>query len=189
MRGSVATVLIKAQTEYAARIASKRIYPELGPVLIKTAVIARSPAHDAKPPEPAGKVGVTQRNCVCLRQSVGLQRAYRARVSFETTSKRAGLFQGELRLDANAAQPLRLWGDLVKSPAIFIRSFRFVHDYRTVAGRSQPLRLPLVARTRIAGKAKMAQGLAGGQPELTRAVECNSRFSTEVKHQNENRNR
>ena len=30
MRGPVATVLIKAQTEYAAHIAAERMYPELG---------------------------------------------------------------------------------------------------------------------------------------------------------------
>jgi hypothetical protein len=163
-----------------------------GDDLIKTAVIGRFLANDTNPPEPADKVGITQQNYLFAYDKTSDYNGLIAYVfRLKPRRKRAGLFQGELWLDANTAQPLRLWGDLVKSPSIFIRSFRFVQDYQTVAGRSQPLRLLLTARTRIAGTVEMVEWLhpAGDEPEVTDAGECSSGFSTEVKHQNENRNR
>ncbi len=80
-----------------------------GDKFIKTSVIARFLAHDAKPPE-----AVT------------------------------------------TAAPLRLWGDFVKSPSIFVRTFRFVQDYQRIGQCFQPLRLLLTVETRIAGKVEMA---------------------------------
>ena len=70
--------------------------------------------------------------------------------------KRKGLFKGELWLDANTADPLRLWGDLVQSPSIFVRQFRFVQDYQRLGDCSQPLRLLLTVDTRIVGEVEMA---------------------------------
>lgn len=92
--------------------------------------------------------------------------------------KRAGLFRGELWLTADTAAPLRLWGDLVKSPSIVIRSFRFVQDYQTVAECSQPLRLVVTTPTRIAGTVEMVvwQYPAVDKPESIRAGESSSQF-------------
>jgi hypothetical protein len=58
------------------------------------------------------------------------------------------LFKAELELDATTATPLRLWGDIVKSPSIFVRSFRFVQGYQSIGDCSQPLRLLLTIGTR-----------------------------------------
>ena len=58
-------------------------------------------------------------------------------------------------MDANTAAPLRMWGDLVKSPSIFVRSFRFVQDYQTIAACTAPLRIVLTSRARIAGPVEM----------------------------------
>ena len=83
--------------------------------------------------------------------------------------KRVGLFRGELWLTTDTGAPLRLWGDLVKSPSIFIRSFRFVQDYPTAAECSQPLRLMLTIHTRIAGTVDMVvwQQSAADSPDST----------------------
>src|SRR5258708_21333174 len=79
-------------------------------------------------------------------------------ISFRYSSmrKRVGLFKGELWLEATTAAPLRLWGDFVKSPSIFVRNFRFVQDYQRVGHCFQPRRLLLTVETRIVGKAEMA---------------------------------
>jgi hypothetical protein len=70
--------------------------------------------------------------------------------------KRVGLFKGELWLDATTAAPLRLWGDFIKSPSIFVRSSRFVRDYQSLNQCFQPARLLVTVQTRVAGQAEMA---------------------------------
>lgn len=78
------------------------------------------------------------------------------RMSLKPKGKRKkGLFAGELWLEAASAAPLRLWGDLIKSPSFFIRSFRFVQDYRC----SSPIRLLVTAQTRLVGNAELAEWL------------------------------
>ena len=68
----------------------------------------------------------------------------------------------------------------MKSPSIFVRSIRFVQDYQTVRGCSEPLRVLLTARTRIAGTAEMTVWLhpASDEAEATD-------FSIEVKRDDE----
>jgi len=160
-----------------------------GDNLIKTHVIARFLANDTNPPGRADNVGVTQQNYVFTYDKTADYNGLSAYVFLlKPRRKRAGLFRGELWLTADTAKPLRLWGDLVKSPSIFVRSFRFVQDYQMVEGRSQPLRLLLTARTRIAGTVEMAvwQHPAASTAELTEAGDDNFEFQ-EVKRQNEDR--
>jgi hypothetical protein len=80
--------------------------------------------------------------------------------------KRRGVFKGELWLDANTAAPLRLWGDLVKSPSIFIRHFRFVQDYLYPIHCRQPVRLIVTVQTRIVGEVELTAWFHSVESEL-----------------------
>ena len=127
-----------------------------GDKLVKTAVIARFLAHETNPAERTGDVAVSLQNYWFTYDRTRDYNGLTAYVFLlKPRRKRAGLFRGELWLTADTAVPLRLWGDLVKSPSIFIRSARLVQDYQTVGGCSQPLRLLLTAHTRIAGTVEM----------------------------------
>lgn len=150
-----------------------------GDKLVKTAVIARFLANDSKPAGGTGDVAVSRRNYWFAYNKTSDYNGLTAYVFLlKPRSKRVGLFVGELWLTADTAAPLRLWGDLVKSPSIFIRSFRFVQDYQTVAGCSQPLRLVLTTGTRIAGTVEMViwQHPAADKPESIEAGESSSQF-------------
>ena len=137
----------------------KTVYSGLkftGDNLVKTAVIARFLANDVKPPERVVGTAVTRQNYsfAYIRTS-----EYNGTVAYvfrlTPMRKRTGLFGGELWLDAATAAPLRLWGDFVKSPSLFVRKIRFVQDYQRIGHCFQPLRLLITAETRIAGKAEM----------------------------------
>lgn len=127
-----------------------------GDNLVKTRVIARFLAHESDPPVRPEYTAINQVNYRFTFTNVTDYNGLTAYV-FRLTPryKRVGLFRGEVWLDAGTAAPLRIWGDLVKSPSIFIRSFRLVQDYRTLAGCSDPLRLLLSVRTRIVGTVEM----------------------------------
>jgi hypothetical protein len=127
-----------------------------GDGLIKTQVIARFLAHDTNPPEHAEDIAVTPRNYIFTFNRALDYNGLTAYVFLlKPRRKRTGLFRGELWLESATAAPLRIWGDLVKSPSIFVRSIRFVEDYQTVCGCTEALRLLLTARTRIAGTVEM----------------------------------
>ena len=163
-----------------------------GDNVVKTQVIARFLAREVKPQQEAEDIGVTPRNYVFEFEKVSEYDGLAAYVFLlKPRHKRAGLFRGELWLDAQTAAPLRLWGDLVKSPSIFIRSFRFVQDYQTVRACSEPLRLLLMARTRIAGAAEMTVWLhpASGDAETTNTTNVSPDFSMEVKRDDEHNDR
>ena len=74
----------------------------------------------------------------------------------EPKRKRAGLFKGELWLDAETGSVFREWGEFVKSPSWFVKSVYFVRDYM-MQGRqsrtSEPRRLILNVSTRLFGRA------------------------------------
>ncbi len=128
-----------------------------GDNLVKTAVIARFLSNDENPYEPAAETGVTRQNYSFSYQRTSDYNGLTAYVfRLNPKRKRVGLFKGELWLDANAAAPLRLWGDFVKSPSLLVRNFRLVQDYQSIGDCSQPLRLLLTVETRIAGTVEMA---------------------------------
>jgi hypothetical protein len=139
-----------------------------GDNLVKTAVIARFLAHEMEPPDPAVDTAVTPRNYSFVYDKTSDYNGLAAYVyCLKPRRKRKGLFEGELWLDAASAAPLRLWGDLIKSPSFFIRSFRFVEDYQ----RSKPVRLLVTVQTRLVGKAELAEWLhpIDGQGSLSAA--------------------
>ena len=163
-----------------------------GDSVVKTQVIVRFLAHEAKPPQEARDVSVTPQNYIFAFEKESEYDGLAAYVFLlKPRRKRAGLFRGELWLDAETAAPLRIWGDLVKSPSIFIRSFRFVQDYQTVRACSEPLRLLLMARTRIAGTAEMTVWLhpASEDAEATNRVNESPDFTMEVKRDDEHDDR
>jgi len=146
-----------------------------GDKLVQTAVIARFLGHDTNPAERTGDVAVSRQNYWFTYSKTSDYNGLTAYVFLlKPRRKRAGLFRGELWLTADTAVPLRFWGDLVKSPSMFICSFRLVQDNQTVGGCAQPLRLLLTAHTRIAGTVEMVIWLQpvdvvsksqhGGQP-------------------------
>ena len=140
--------------------AGETVYRDLrftGDNLVKTAVIARFLANDAKPPERVAGTDLTRQNYSFVYDRTS---GYNGLIAYvfrlKPMRKRIGLFKGELWLDATTAAPLRLWGDFVKSPSIFVRNFRFVQDYQRIGDRFQPLRLLVTVETRIAGEVEMA---------------------------------
>jgi len=139
-----------------------------GDKLVKTAVIARFLSNDMNPAVRTADVAVSRQNYGFTYNKISDYNGLAAYVFLlKPRRKRVGLFRGELWLTADTAAPLRLWGDFVKSPSIFIRSFRFVQDYQTVTECAQPLRLVLTIRTRIAGTVEVLvwQHSADDKPE------------------------
>jgi hypothetical protein len=125
-----------------------------GDNLVKTAVIARFLKNDAKP---VAGADVTRQNYSFVYDRNSEYNGLAAYVfRLKPMRKRVGLLKGELWLEAATAAPLRLWGDFVKSPSIFVRKIRFVQDYQSIGDCSQPLRLLITVDTRIAGKVEMA---------------------------------
>jgi hypothetical protein len=148
-----------------------------GDALVKKAVIARFLAMEAQPPEQVTKFGITRQNYTFEYLASADYQGLRAYVwRLIPKRKRAGLFEGELWLNAATAAPLRLWGDSVRSPSIFVRNMRFVQDYREHATCSEPLRLLVTIETRIAGKAELAVWLhSTGQVQVDQAGAGNRR--------------
>lgn len=153
-----------------------------GDDLVKTAVIARFLANDAEPAKRAVGAGVTRQNYSFVYDETSDYNGLVAYVFLlKPKRKRVGLFKGELWLDAATAAPLRLWGDFIKAPSIFIRSFRFVQDYQDINQCFQPVRLLLTVQTRIAGKAEMVVWLhsVDGEPGARRLIDSGRRrFNT-----------
>jgi len=128
-----------------------------GDNLVKTDVIARFLANDAKKPERVAGADMTRQNYSFVYDRTSEYNGLVAYVfRLKPLRKRRGLFRGELWLEETTAAPLRLWGDFVKPPSIFVRNFRFVQDYQRIGRCFQPLRLLLTVETRIAGKVDMA---------------------------------
>jgi hypothetical protein len=138
-----------------------------GDNVVKTNVIARFLANDMDPSDRATETGVTRENYSFIYDKTSDYNGLLAYVfRLRPKRKRVGLFKGELWLNTATATPLRLWGDLIKSPSFFIRGFRFVQDYQQLNQCVQPLRLLLTVQTRIAGEAEMAvwlRWLDGGE--------------------------
>ena len=150
-----------------------------GDKLVKTAVIARFLSNDTDPVGRTADVAISRQNYWFTYDKISDYNGITAYVfRLKPRRKRAGLFRGELWLTTDTAAPLRLWGDLVKPPSIFIRSFRFVQDYQTAAESSQLLRLVLTIRTRIAGIVEVVvwQHSVADSPESVGARESSSQF-------------
>jgi hypothetical protein len=128
----------------------------VGDHLVKTSVINRFLAKTAESPRSSSNVTITRENYVFTYESTSDYNGATAYVfRLKPKQKRAGLLRGELWINANTSVKLRVWGDLVKSPSIFVRGVRLVQDYQQVNGCSSPLRLIVNVDTRLAGEANM----------------------------------
>ena len=76
---------------------------------------------------------------------------------FQVTPRKklAGLFKGEIRIDAATYLPVQESGYLVKSPSIWLKRVEFVRTYEIRNGLSLPLQEQDVAEVRLAGKVEM----------------------------------
>ncbi len=151
--GSMSGVKLLSQT-------GKIVYHGLqftGDKLVKTDVIARFLAQDSGLDKQSADTAVNRQNYSFAYIKTSDYNGLQAFVfHLKPRHKRSGLFEGELWLESATAAPLRLWGDLVKSPSIFVRNFRFVEDYQDLNQCFQPSRLLLTANTRIAGLMQMS---------------------------------
>jgi hypothetical protein len=125
-----------------------------GDDLVKKAVIARFLARDTAPPENSDELALTPRNYVFTFVRTADSAVMPAHVfRLKPRRKSVGLFRGELWVDVASGAPLRIWGEFVKSPSIFLKKLRFVSDYDAGNPCSPPARLSVTAQTRIAGEA------------------------------------
>jgi hypothetical protein len=69
--------------------------------------------------------------------------------------KKVGLFKGELWVDGQTGAPVRLSGQFVKNPSVFIRRVVFVRDYETRDCVSVPTHISSTVDTRLAGRVEL----------------------------------
>jgi len=147
-----------------------------GDNVVKTQVMARFLARQSSPTAKSREFAVNRANYTLVFDRESDYNGLAAYVFLlRPRRRRTGLFRGELWLNAGTAAPLRLWGDFVKSPSVFVRSFRFVQDYQMVGVCTEPLRLLLSARTIIGGRVEMSVWLHPAS-EQADSSECNRTF-------------
>ena len=71
-------------------------------------------------------------------------------------TKKVGLFKGELWLDAETGMPVRISGQWVKSPSVFVKKVEFVQDFELQNGVSLPSHIESTVDTRVAGRAELS---------------------------------
>ncbi len=149
--------------------AGRVVYTQLnfvGDDLIKTAVIARFLSAEAKPPAASEDLAIAARNYRFHYQGEAEYNDRKALVfRLRPQRRRVGLFEGEIWLDAETAQPLRVWGQFIKSPTILISNITFVRDYVTEGTESRPRRIIMKLRAAFAGTAELTMWL--GEPTDT----------------------
>ena len=123
---------------------------------IKTQVIARYLSAEIERGSGGGNLAISPVN-YRFRYKGTADYAGRDAVVYRVAPKRkaVGLFKGELWLDSETAMPLREWGDLSKSPSIFVKRIRFVRDYVVAGDKTELRRLILTARALLVGEVDM----------------------------------
>lgn len=83
-------------------------------------------------------------------ESIGLRlvRVY----AVKPRQKRAGLFKGEIYLDATTGSLRQAKGKMAKSPSFFIRKIEFAQEYADFKGFTVPVHLHSVAKARVLGR-------------------------------------
>ena len=76
---------------------------------------------------------------------------------FQVTPKHkaAGLFKGDLWIDAATYLKVQESGYLVKSPSLFVKRIAFTRKYEIRDGHAVPLRMESVVDTRLVGRAEL----------------------------------
>lgn len=127
-----------------------------GDARIKKEVITRYLAAESQLGDVAN-VAVTSDNYEFRLKTATNADGWNVRIfQLKPKEKRAGLFKGELWLDAATGMPLREAGQFVKVPSIFLKRIRFVRDYEIRGGVSIPKSIESVVETRLAGRAELS---------------------------------
>jgi hypothetical protein len=84
---------------------------------------------------------------------------------------KVGLFKGELWVDADTGMPIRLSGQWVKSPSVFVKRVQFVQEFEMQNGVSLPSHIESTVDTRIVGRAELSINFSNFTPESADGVE------------------
>jgi hypothetical protein len=106
--------------------------------------------------EPSPAMAITPQNYKFKYKGTG-ELEGRAIHIFEVAprKKKAGLYKGQLWLDAATFLPVQESGYLVKNPSIFLKKVAFVRKYEIRDGVSVPSEVQSVVDTRLVGKAEI----------------------------------
>jgi hypothetical protein len=124
---------------------------------VKHHVIARYLAAEAEAQaDGAPSLAVTPANYK-FKYKGPLQYGGQAVEIFQVTPRRklAGLFKGEIWIDANTFLCLRESGRLVKVPSLFLKKVDFVKEFDIQGGVSVPRQIHSVVETRLVGPAEL----------------------------------
>lgn len=81
------------------------------------------------------------------------------------SSYKVGLFKGELWLDGETGMPVRVSGEWVKSPSVFVKKVEFVQEFELRDGVSLPSHLESTVDTRIVGRAELTINFTNFTPQ------------------------
>jgi hypothetical protein len=139
------------------------VYTQLhfvGDNLIRSAVIARFLSADTKLQTGGQAPEIAPDNYrLSYKGTVDYDRRTAFVFATEPKRKTVGLFKGELWIDAETARPLREWGELVKSPSVFLRHVYFVRDYASSAADLNVRRIMIRLQAAFAGPVELTMWL------------------------------
>jgi hypothetical protein len=170
LRGTQMEVSIDAKLpklEKQGRLRALRVVSRLGKITykalgfsgdttVKQEVIARylsleTSEHDAN------SIAVTPTNYKFQYKAKLIQGDRRIAIfQLSPKTKRVGLFKGELWLDADSGMPVRISGQWVKSPSVFVKKVEFVQEFEMQNGVSLPSHIESKVDTRLAGRAELS---------------------------------
>jgi hypothetical protein len=145
---------------------------------VKKEVIVRYLSLDSDS-APSSDVSITPAN-YHFKFKTSMQQGDRPVEVLELTPKKkhwwggykVGLFKGELWLDAGTGMPIRLAGQWVKSPSVFVKRVQFVQEFEMQQnGVSIPSHIESTVDTRIAGRAELSINFSNFTPESADAPE------------------
>ena len=139
--------------------AGRVVYTQLqfvGDELVKTAVIARFLKAESSQSASNPALAISRRQYAFHFAGTADYNG-RTAVIFRTEpkSRRVGLFRGEFWIDSETAQPLREWGQFVKSPSPLISGISFVRDYELSVTESRPRRIILRMKAVLVGPVEL----------------------------------
>jgi hypothetical protein len=145
----------------------------VGDNTVKKEVIVRYLSLDTDNGSSSTDVSVTPAN-YHFRFKAKLNQGDRAIQVLELTPKKkhwwggykVGLFKGELWLDADTGMPVRLSGQWVTNPSVFVKRVEFVQEFEIQQnGVSIPSHIESTVDTRIAGRAELSINFSNFTPE------------------------
>ena len=123
---------------------------------VKTNVIARYLAAEVQVRDSGESLSVTPENYKFSYKGLRRTGDRDAHVfDVKPRASRAGLFKGEIWIDAQTYLTVRESGRFVKNPSIFIKKVEFTRDYRQEAGVAVVAQLDTTVETRVVGPAHM----------------------------------